>query len=252
MKETKGLRPGRFWPVAVTRGKVLMEGFPDTFEVVDLTHTISPLMPVFPGSRPPDLLDLATVEEDGFAERRISFDSHTGTHVDAPAHLLRGGRTLDDFPAGGFVGSGAVLDLARPGSREIRLKDLAPFRSQIEGRDFVLLCTGRSRAWGQPSYLKDYPVLSEEAARWLAGLAPRGVGVDAISVDPVDAKTLTVHRVFLERSILVLENLAGLERLLGREFLLFGLPLKIIRAEGAPVRAVALLAGGGKAADAGV
>jgi arylformamidase len=228
----------------VRRGWVVIDGFPDALETVDLTHTVSPGMPCYPGTEPPVFVASCTLANQGFEEKTITLYSHTGTHVDAPAHILEGARTLDEFEVGAFVGTGIVLDLTNPGGTVIGRERLEPWEAEIEDRDFVLLHTGRSRDWGRPAYHEDYPVLSDGAARWLAGFRPKGVGVDVISVDPMESETLPVHRLFLERDILIIENLARLETLLGRSFLLCCLPLKIEGADGAPVRAVALLARG--------
>jgi kynurenine formamidase len=198
-------------------------------------------MPCYPGTEPPVFVTSCTLSGQGFEEKTITLYSHTGTHMDAPAHILEGRRTLDGFDAGAFLGTGVVLDLAEPPGRVIDRKQLEPWRAEIEGRDFVLLHTGASRDWGRPSYYENVRVLSEEAARWLAGFRPKGVGVDAVSVDPVGTEAFPVHRLFLERDILVIENLVRLERLLGRAFFLCCLPLKIEGADGAPVRAVALV-----------
>ncbi len=214
-------------------------------EVVDLTHTVSPGMPCYPGTEPPVFCDACTLKNNGFAEKKIEFYSHTGTHMDAPAHILDGGHTLDHFEVGRFVGSGTVLDLTGLQGTEIQVEDLEPFYGKIEGQDFVLLYTGWSRVWGWDSYYEDYPVLSIDAAQWLAGFRPKGVGVDVMSVDSMDSEAFPVHRVFMERDIVVIENLTNLERLLGREFLLCCLPLKIAGGDGAPVRAVALIRPGG-------
>ncbi len=221
----------------------MIDGFPDVLETVDLTHRVSPGMPSYPGTEPPVFVASCTLENHAFEEKTITMYSHTGTHMDAPAHMIEGGSTLDGFDAGAFVGTGVVLDLAQPGRRVVGRKHLEPWGREIEDRDFVLLHTGQSGNWGKPGYFERYPVLSEEAARWLAGFRPKGVGVDAVSVDPMDTETFPVHRLFLERDILVIENLTRLEALLGRKFLLCCLPLKIEGADGAPVRAVAFLPG---------
>ncbi len=220
---------------------VEIDSLSDGLNVVDLTHTIAFGMPCYPGTQPPELTDACTLESHGFAEKQVVFHSHTGTHMDAPAHLIEGGRVLDDYEAGRFVGSGTVLDLTGLQGAEIRMQDLEPLQSRIKGRDFVLLYTGRSRAWGEAAYFDGYPVLTPEAAEWLAGFGPKGVGVDSISVDTMDTDTFAVHHILLGRGIVIIENLAHLDALLGRAFLLCCLPLKIKCADGAPVRAVALV-----------
>ena len=79
-------------------------------KMLDLTHCITPEMPVYPGTEPPRLTAACTMEKDGFRETLLEMYSHTGTHMDAPAHMLPKGRTLDDFPAETFAGRGFVLD----------------------------------------------------------------------------------------------------------------------------------------------
>lgn len=213
------------------------------WQVVDLSQLITTSMPVYPGTEPPGIEDACTIEGDGFAEKRLRFYSHTGTHVDAPGHILAGASRLDDFPAGRFFGAGCVLDVSHCPSGRIEVAELAPHERRVAACGFVLLYTGWARYWGEPRYFEDYPVLTEAAARWLAGFPLKGLGLDAISVDVTNSTTLPVHRILLARNLLVIENLTGLERLLGREFLFSCLPLKLEAGDGSPVRAVALVGG---------
>ena len=78
--------------------------------IIDLTQLISPDMPVYPGTEPPRLDPANTYEANGFRETLLTLFSHTGTHMDAPAHLFPGRTTLDAFPASQFVGKALVLD----------------------------------------------------------------------------------------------------------------------------------------------
>ena len=79
-------------------------------KVIDLTHTIKEGMPVFPGTEPPKLDAASTFEKDGFRETLLTMYSHTGTHMDAPAHVREDGITLDKFGADKFVGKAIVVD----------------------------------------------------------------------------------------------------------------------------------------------
>ena len=79
-------------------------------KVIDLTHTIKAGMPVFPGTEPPKLDPASTFEKDGFRETLLTMYSHTGTHMDAPAHVREDGITLDKFGADKFVGKAIVVD----------------------------------------------------------------------------------------------------------------------------------------------
>ena len=196
-------------------------------------------MPVHPGTEGPRFEGTSTLERDGFMERRVSLTSHTGTHVDAPAHLLPGGRSLDEYPPEAFLGAAMVLPVQ---ARRITVEHLLPFQERLQRSRFLLLQTGWDRLWGDPGYFTGFPVLEPEAARWLAGLPGlTGVGVDAISVDPVGDARLPTHRELLSRGLLIIENLTGLDRLDGAEVELLCLPLKLAAADGAPARVLAII-----------
>jgi arylformamidase len=196
-------------------------------------------MPVYPGTEPPVITDANTVERDGFAEKLLSMYSHTGTHIDAPAHMLADGPTLDQFDVEHFVGRACVIDVSQePIIEEAALEAKAEMIAECE---FVLLYTGWSHHWGRQDYFEDFPVLSIEATRWLAGRGLRGLGLDAISVDPVGSMTFGNHFVLFRAGMVIIENLTRLLPLIDRTFLFSCLPLKIVQADGSPVRAVAIL-----------
>lgn len=216
--------------------------------VVDLTHVISSDMPVYPGTEPPRIETPSTVEKDGYYERKLTFFSHIGTHLDAPAHLLAHAPTLDMMPIAKFAGPGAVIDLTalvlsegnQTNGSQIKVSHLEPHQHLFKANDFILLRTGWDRYWGQESYFGGYPVLSVEAALWIRSFGLKGIGVDMISVDRTDTIDLVIHKILLERSILI-ENLTGLDQLPPSGFTFCCFPLKLRKADGSPVRAVALL-----------
>lgn len=206
--------------------------------VIDLSHPIHAGMPVYPGTPRPALTPANTIADHGFAERLLTLSSHTGTHMDAPAHLLEGGQTLDAFPPTRFVGPACVIDLTTPGLATAPLRDQA---ERVRGCAFALLRTGWSRFWGSPAYFRGFPTLTTDAATWLASLGLSAVGVDAISVDPIESPDLPVHRALLRAGVLLIENLTNLELLPPRGFTLCSLPLPLADADGAPCRVIALL-----------
>lgn len=208
--------------------------------IVDLTHPLAPETPVYPGTAPVRLEPLTTVREHGFAERLVTMASHAGTHMDAPAHLLSGGLTLDRVPPDRFVGRACVIDLAAAGL-QVPPGTLEAQAGRLVGSSMALLRTGWDRHWGEGAYFRGFPVLSAEAAHWLVAHGMTVVGVDAISFDPLDAPDLPVHRVLLGADVLLVENLTHLDRLPPAGFTFCCLPLPLADAEGAPCRAVAIL-----------
>ena len=108
--------------------------------------------------------------------------------------------------------------------------------------DFLLLHTGFEDKMGSGAYLKDFPVLSQEAARRLTEAGLKGIGVDAISVDPVESAECPIHKIILGGGMVIMENLRGLCQLPFKvPFCLTALPLALKGADGAPVRVMAVL-----------
>ena len=207
--------------------------------VIDLTHPLNVDTPLFPGTPPPMIEDVATLDVDGYREKRISLHAHTGTHIDAPAHIIEDGPTLDRLPVDVFWGSALVFDCS--GHPVIGLDGLLPMADRLRHLDFLILATGWHRHWGQPRYFADFPVLSQKTAEWLVETGLKGIGVDALSVDPLDDTRLPVHHILLGAGMVIVENLANLDRLPEGSFHFSCLPLAIQDADGSPVRAVAVL-----------
>lgn len=214
-----------------------MAGF---MKAIDLSHPIHPRIPVYPGTEPPVFVPASTIERDGLAEMRISIHTHTATHMDAPSHVLKSGKSLDAFDAGRFWGRALVVDVSGLSTAEITVGCLAAYGSELERTDFALIRTGWSRHWGRDHYFRGFPPLAVESAEWLARFKLKGVGVDAISIDPVESVSLPAHRVLLGKDIVIIENLARLDAVGSEAFHFFCFPLKIRGADGSPVRAVAI------------
>ena len=208
--------------------------------LIDMTHTITPEIPIYPGTPAPSLSPACTLTKDGFRETLLTFSSHTGTHMDAPAHLLRDGRTLDQMPMSQFSGRATTLDVSGVGP-VITADFLRSHHDDIYCADYILFSTGWEARWGSESYLEDaFPVPDEEAVHYLVSCGLKGVGTDAISVDRLSGP-LTVHKILLRADVVILENLC-LEKVRGRkDFLFFALPMKFQDADAAPIRAFAEL-----------
>lgn len=211
----------------------------DPGRILDLTHPLAPGMPFYPGTEPPTFSRAFTVEAHGFAEQRLTLLTHTGTHLDAPAHMLAGGATLDRFPAGHFLGRAAVVEASGAAAGRIARDDLAAQLPDLDSLQYVLLHTGWASRWGRDDYDEGFPVLDEDAARWLAAGGLRGVGIDAVSVDAAGSDSFPVHRILLGGGLVIVENLTGLGPLAGLRLQFCCLPLRIAGADGSPARAIA-------------
>ncbi|MGD9898442.1 MAG: cyclase family protein [Calditrichaceae bacterium] len=208
--------------------------------VLDLSHSMSNHMPVFPGSPDPDFSDIGQFESDGFREKLLHISSHTGTHLDAPAHMIKNGKTLDEFDTDKFLGNGIVLDVTKFSTGEVP-RSAFDNSIQLKNIDFVLIYTGHSKKWGSPEYFENSPFLSPELAELLSLEKIKGIGIDSISVDEISSTQYFSHHKILSKNIIIIENLANLSQLTGKTFTFICLPLKIQHGDGSPVRAVALV-----------
>ena len=134
-----------------------------------LTHTIANTMPVYPGTEQPVLTTACTIEETGYRETLLHMYSHTGTHMDAPAHMIEGGTPLDAFPVEAFVGRGFVLDCR--GQGEISPELLRQHEEAIRQVDFLLFCTGWDKFWGAGKVFCGFP-LSDSGGGGFCGIPP--------------------------------------------------------------------------------
>lgn len=211
--------------------------------VRDLTALLETHMPVWPTSPLPTFEPVGIVARDGYSVERVNCLTHTGTHMDAPYHLLEDGLTIDRIAPSQLVGPAVVLDV-----RDELQGTLIPLdalkRHWPKGRkpDFALLRTGWSRERARTRrYLYDFPGLDPAGARWLVSKSVKGVGIDTLGIDPFSNQKFEAHKVLLREGIWILEALDHLDELNeGSVYTLIAAPLKIAGASGAMARVFAL------------
>ncbi|MBN2858106.1 MAG: cyclase family protein [Candidatus Delongbacteria bacterium] len=208
-------------------------------KIIDLTHTVNEKMTVYPGTPAPVIKDYSTVEKEGFAELLLTMVTHTGTHIDAPCHIIKGAKKLSDFALNNFIGNAIVMDCE--GRKEISLELLKSRENDIDQAEFVLFRSGWNRRWHEKDYFEQFPVLTTEAAKWLSEFRLKAVGFDYVSVDAMDNTGMSNHKIFLSKEIMIIENLTNLDQLPESGFVFYAIPLKIEGADGSPVRAFAEL-----------
>ncbi len=213
-------------------------------KVIDLTHTIKPDMPVYPGTEPPAFVPANSYETEGFKETELRMFTHTGTHMDPPAHLFGGRTTLDAFPVDQFIGRALVIDCRdlQEGGR-ITMDRIERYGKKAEKADFLLFNTGWDRFWGDERYFGDYPCIDFDVLDYIVSGNYKGIGFDTIGLDPIAEEELPRHkRLFMENEIVNIENLTNLDRFGDGLFYFSCFPLKIEDADGSPIRAVGWLA----------
>ena len=210
--------------------------------IIDLSHTIITGMPAYPGTKEPEITVANTVENDGFKETELNILTHTGTHIDCPAHIFKDGKTITGFTPDTFIGNAFVIDCrtVKPGEK-IPAGILQQIPEKTDPPDFILFCTGWDKYWSDTQYFSGFPVMSEELARALLSYNLKGTGIDAVSVEPVNDENLEIHHILLSKELILIENLTNLDSLTGKTFTFCCFPLKLADCDGSPVRAVAIL-----------
>jgi kynurenine formamidase len=210
-------------------------------KIIDLSYEITVDIPMYPGIASPVFNEEFTVEKSGFFERKITMFSHTGTHIDAPAHMIKDGKTLDNYGIDHFFGKAFMLDLSQKNINTIGLDTVKRFEEDLKNVDFLIIKTGWKKYWGQDIFFKDYPVLSLESANWLKRFNLKGIGLDTVSADSFDSVRFPVHKSLLGNDTLIVENLNNLDKLKESIFDISVFPLNIKGAGGSPIRAVAFI-----------
>lgn len=211
-------------------------------KVIDLTHYISEDMPVYPGTEPPRLAPANTYDKDGFKETLMTMFTHTGTHMDPPAHLFPGRTTLDQFSVEQFVGKALVIDCTdlKEGDR-VHIDKINAVKEKADAAEFILFMYGWDERWGTDAYFGDYPYIDDEVIEYIVQQKKKGVGMDVIGIDPIADEYLTIHRKLFEKNeIVVIENLMNLDMVGDDLFTFIALPLKHVDGDGSPIRAIAL------------
>jgi len=200
-------------------------------QLIDVSMPLGRGMPRWPGDPPPRIERLLDRRRgDACTLSALALSAHAGTHVDAPAHYLAGGRSVAAMDLAGLIGPARVLEIAD--AAEVTAAELA--RHRVRRGDRVLLKTRNSLPGAPGRLARDYVALTAEAAAWLAARGVRAVGVDGLSVDPPASDA--AHLALLGAGVWIIEGLRLAGVAPGRWELLC-LPLHLAT-EGAPARAI--------------
>ncbi|WP_240664542.1 cyclase family protein [Methanosarcina sp. MSH10X1] len=245
-------------PVSVEKTQIDMGEFPVNGKIIDITSPISPFTQIFPGDPMPEIERVCTLENEGCAVSRLNFGSHTGTHVDAPSHILKNGVTIDKLELKNLMGKAIVLDFSLlSGTLTADILETA-FRNTVtaENTPILLLKTGAlsRKGSGTGEVIPSGPesgsqsmksgneepgstYLDESSAALIVEKGFRTVGIDGFSVDDLYSETLPAHHILLSGNVNIVECLE-LDSVTTGTYFFLCLPLKIENCDGAPARAL--------------
>ena len=223
----------------------------DTFsEIVDLSHPIREDMPHWPGDPKTKIKQSATVAHDGYHLNVLTIGEHTGTHCGAPRHFDDDGQAIDKIPVNNLAAAGIIMDIrektAWSSDYLLAAKDISEWEKKfglIESRSIVLVQTGWSRFWSNPSeYLGNnektmhFPGVSLEAAQLLVEARDIvGLGIDTAGIDGGQSTDFAANRYLAKHNVYHIENLNLSSALASRLFIVVS-PLAIQNGSGSPCR----------------
>lgn len=201
-------------------------------KIHDVTWSISPVMPVWPGHPPVQLVRTRSMD-DGETNNssHMACSVHVGTHVDAPLHFVADGLDITALPLDILLGPARVIEL--PDVDLITVEALVRF--DLDGVTRLLFKT-RNCHLSCDVFHRAFVVIAPDAAKWLVDHGMKLVGIDYLSVEPFGSDG-SVHRILLGAGVILIEGM-DLARVPPGDYTLYCLPLKLAGSEGAPARVV--------------
>jgi arylformamidase len=205
---------------------------------IDISVLVDPsTTPVYPGSAAPKFTFLQSFDKgDKLTLSMVEMGNHTGTHIDAPMHFIKGGATIDEIPVSKLAGSALVIEV----SQAARIVDAAELnRHEWQGAKKVLFKTRSSydNFWADKEFHKDFVGIAPDAAQLLADAGVDLVGIDYLSAEQFGAPAPLTHRTLLGKGIVIVEGL-DLRQVSGGTYEMTVLPLRLKGLEAAPARAL--------------
>jgi len=212
--------------------------------IIDLTITLNEkTLPFLPGGDPYlKWSSLANHDEHGVQVNLVSMSSHMGTHVDAPLHFIKNGKSTAEIDLSKYCGQAVCLDV--PNVSPDKVLDFTEImdanKKLIKPGDIIIFHTGWQEKVGSKEYF-EYPEFHPNTGALLTKYGINGIGMDLPSIDFGGP----IHRDILGREIGIIESLINLTALIGKRFYFSAVPLKFEHGDGSPVRAYAVLNDGG-------
>ena len=206
-------------------------------KIHDVTLSISPKLPVWPGD-PPVVLEQVSSMDAGAHDNvsRLACSVHTGTHVDAPHHFLNDHRTVESLSLDILVGPARVVQISE--NVKVVSAEVLENAGIPPGTVRLLLKTSNSQLWehGERSFFTDFVGISADGADWLVQHQIKLIGIDYLSVAPYK-QSIPTHRTLLGAGMIIVEGM-DLSAVQPGDYQLYCLPLKLVGSDGAPARAI--------------
>ena len=164
-------------------------------QLVELSHVWGHGVPSYPGQEDVRMFRAVKHAQHGVLAWKVNTVMHTGTHMNAPLHLIQRGQDLSEIPEDRFFGNGVVLSIPKGSYETITAQDLEAAKPEVQKGDIVVIVTGWHHRYSDSlEYYGESPGLTKDAAEWLVKKEPKMVAVDTQQIDHPLATSLGPHR----------------------------------------------------------
>lgn len=213
----------------------------DNKKYFDLSVELKPNMPCWPTNPIVRIDPIGVLSRDGYSVEKYETVTHTGTHIDAPYHMIDNGMTVDKIPLEQIIGPGYCIRPEVDGT-EIKLQALKKVWKPEYDNKIILINTNWDKKRGfTKEFQYDFPGLADDTVDFWIEHHPKVIGIDTLGIDPYNHTDFRVHKALLSKNMVFIEDLTNLDKLeTGKEYTIIALPLKIYGASGSMARVVAL------------
>lgn len=206
-------------------------------KIIDLSHRIYTGMPSIPLDEhvKTEVKKISDIDKDGLERHQILMSCHSGTHIDAPKHMLSEGVSLDKIPLDRFFGKAKKIIVK---TKKVSLKDVE--KIDLNDVSFLIIQTGWEKEWDSEQYYTNHPFFSEEAADFLEKTNLKGVLIDFPNPDKHNDKDFPVHKILFKSRLVLIENVCNLGKLDEGIYDIIIAPLNLEGVEASPTRVFAI------------
>ena len=212
----------------------------DFLEIIDLSYNMKNGMLTYNAPWHPSfsIKQLAQIKVEGRETRKVSFGTHTGTHIDAPRHFIEQGNTVEKIPLEKLIGKVTIIDFSNLKEKECVTAEML---KSLNISEKIIFKFGWGKYYGSDKFYVNYPYFSKEAANYLVSKGVEMLGHDTPSPDASYKKNnqedSPIHKILLANDVVLVEYIANLEQVKNYEgWNILVCPLKIDGADGSPAR----------------
>ena len=173
----------------------------------------------------------------------IELNSHMGTHIEFPFHHLQEGASAGEYPLESLIGNAVVIDVShRKADEYITVEDVMKYEEDVKEGYIIFIRTGFDKLFRKENW-NDEIHMSQEAMDWLLTKKPIVIGTDATGFEIPDTDNGPIHITMFKQNVAMIESCCNLDKIQGKNALVFILPLPIKGLDSCPVRMIAMLDG---------